>query len=125
MSRLGTQEGIKRRIRFPEDKWYLRLVKVIYIILYIPLPFVIWGVWVSNDLHSYYNSYSREWVSYGSYGETFWYCLLTLIIWMVILRLVKIAVLYIFTGIKPIWKREFQNFFQSSSALSYVKFSKF
>lgn len=96
---------------FSQDKWYLRLAKVIYIILYIPLPFVLWGVWASNDPYSYYNSYSREWISYGSYGEAFWYSLLTLVIWVVILRLIKIAVLYITSGRKPLWKKEFKKFY--------------
>lgn len=95
----------------PEDKWYLRLAKVIYIVLYIPLPFVLWGVWTSNDPYSYYSSYSREWISYGSYGEAFWYSLLTLVIWVVILRLIKIAVLYVATGRKISWRMEFKKFF--------------
>lgn len=94
-----------------QDKWYLRLARVIYIVLYIPLPFVIFGVWTSNDPYSYYSSYSREWISYGSYGEAFWYSLLTLVIWVVILRLIKIAILYIFTGVKPRWKMEFKKFY--------------
>lgn len=94
-----------------QDRWYLRLTKVVYIILYIPLPFVIWGVWSSNDPYSYYSSYSREWISYGSYGEAFWYSLLTLAVWVLILRLLKIAVLYITAGKKPMWASEFRKFF--------------
>jgi hypothetical protein len=94
-----------------QEKWYLRLAKVAYIVLYIPLPFAIWGVWTSNDPYSYYSSYSREWISYGSYGEAFWYSLLTLIIWIVILRLLKIAVLYIVAGKKPTWSSEFKKLF--------------
>lgn len=94
-----------------DDKWYLRLAKVIYIFLYIPLPFTLWGVWTSSDPYSYYSSYSREWISYGSYEEAFWYSLLTLVIWIGVLRLLKIAVLYIATGRKPVWKREFRKLF--------------
>ena len=104
-------EKIKEKFVISEDKWYLRLAKVIYIVLYIPLPFVLWGVWTSNDPYSYYSSYSREWISYGSYSEAFWYTLLTLVVWVVILRLIKIAVLYIFTAQKPKWKMEFRKFF--------------
>jgi hypothetical protein len=94
-----------------KDKWYLRLAKVIYIIAYIPLPFAIWGVWASNAPYSYYSSYSREWTSYGSYGEAFWYSVLTLVIWVVLLRLLKIAVLYIAAGKKPMWASEFKKLF--------------
>ncbi len=94
-----------------QDKWYLRLAKVIYIVLYIPLPFVLYGVWTSSAPYSYYSSYSHEYISYGSYGEAFWYSLLTLVVWLVILRLAKIAVLYIFTGKKPHWKKEFKKLF--------------
>lgn len=94
-----------------QDKWYLRLAKVIYIVLYIPLPFVLYGVWTSNAPYSYYSSYSHEYISYGSYGEAFWYSLLTLVVWVVILRLLKIAVFYIFSGRKPNWRGEFRKFF--------------
>ena len=93
------------------DKWYLRFAKVIYIIFYIPLPFALYGIWTSNDPYSYYNSYSREYDNFGSYGEAFWYTLLTLVIWVVVLRLTKIAFLYIAVGRKPEWKNEFKKLF--------------
>lgn len=94
-----------------EDKWYLRLAKVVYIISYIPLPFVIFGVWISNHPRSYYDSYTHEYTIYGSYGEAFWYSVLALVAWIVILRLIKIAVLFIFTAQKPKWEMEFRKFF--------------
>ena len=98
-------------ISVSQDKWYIRLAKVVYIGLYIPLPFVLFGVWTSSDPYSYYSSYSHEYISYGSYGEDFWYSLLTLVVWIVILRPMKIAVLYVFTGQKAQWKKEFKKFF--------------
>lgn len=94
-----------------QDKWYIRLAKVIYIALYIPLPFVFCGVWTSNTPYSYYSSYSNEYISYGSYSEAFWYSLLTLVVWIVILRLLKITIFYVFSGRKPNWKGEFRRFF--------------
>lgn len=87
-----------------EDKWYLRLAKVIYIALYIPLPFVLFGVWTLNQPYCYYEPCVLD-------GEAFWYTLLTLVVWVVILRLIKIAVLYVFTAQKPKWKIEFKRFF--------------
>lgn len=94
-----------------DDKWWLRLAKVVYIALYIPLPFVLIGVWTSSDPYTYYSSYSREYITYGSYGEAFWYSLLTLVVWVVVLRLIKITFLYISFAQKPQWKKEFRKFF--------------
>lgn len=87
-----------------EDRWYLRLAKVIYIALYIPLPFVLFGIWTLNQPYCYYGSC-------GLNGEAFWYTLLTFVAWVVILRLVKVAFFYIFIAQKPKWKIEFRKFF--------------
>ena len=92
-------------------KWWLRLAIVIYIGLYISLPFALVGVWVDNSPESYYNSYLRTWQQNGSYGEAFWYTLLTLIIWIVVLRIMKITFLYIVFAQKLQWRLEFKKFF--------------
>jgi len=89
------------------QKWWMRLFKVIYIILHALLASLVLGVWSSYK--PYYSSYSD--VTYGSYGEAFWYSLLTLIIGMAILRLVKIGFLYITLNEKPQWKIELKKLF--------------
>ncbi len=90
-----------------DDRWWHRLLKVAYIILYIPLLGIIPIVWSANS--SSYNYYSSS--STDTSGTAFWYCLLTLVIYMVIARLIKIAVLYIAMGRKPEWKKEFKKLF--------------
>jgi zinc-ribbon domain len=91
-----------------DQKWWLRFVKVVYIVLYIPLPFILIEVWTSNTPYSYYDSYLSQYYSHGSYGEAFWYSLITLIIYLVIIRLIKITFLYIVFGKKPEWRKEFK-----------------
>ena len=87
------------------------MAKVIYVISYVPLPVIIYAVWDSNAQYSYYSSYTKEWTTYGSDSEAFWYSLLTLVIYLIILRLIKIAVLYVVLGHKPAWRTEFKNLF--------------
>lgn len=94
-------------IVIPEEKWWQRTLKVLYIGAYIPLLGIIPAVWSINQ--PYYSSYSRE--THGSYGEALWYSVLTLIVYVGILRLIKIAVLYITTAKKPLWKLELKKFF--------------
>ena len=102
-----SQEEIKTSSTTGLDKkWWFRLAIVIYICLYVPLPFAVVAAWVVNDPESYYDSYFKTWHSYGSYGEALWYSLLTLVIWLVVLRLVKIIFLYIAFAQRPQWKRE-------------------
>lgn len=110
-SNLDKQESKQTPSNILEQKWWFRLAKVFYIFLYIPLPFVIIGVWSENDPYSYYGSYSNQYYSHGSYSEAFWYSLLTLVVWVVILRLIKITFLYIAFGKKPQWKKEFKKIF--------------
>ncbi len=84
------------------DKWWHRLLKVLYVVSYLPLLIIIPVVWSENS-YSYYSG--------NTTGEAFWYSLLTLVIYMAIVRLVKIAVLYVAFGRKPEWKREFKRLF--------------
>ena len=84
------------------DKWWHRLLEVLYVVSYLPLLIIIPVVWSENR----YSHYSGETI-----GEALWYSLLTLVIYMVIVRLIKIAVLYVALGRKPEWKKEFKKLF--------------
>jgi len=46
-----------------------------------------------------------------TYGMAFWYSILALMIYVAIIRLIKVAVLYITIGRKPEWKKEFRKLF--------------
>ena len=90
-----------------DQKWWLRLAKVIYIMLHIPLPLILWIVWQANS-SSY--DYSAQ-ASTDTSGTAFWYSLLALAIYMVVVRLIKITFLYIAFAQKVQWKKEFKKFF--------------
>lgn len=94
-----------------EQKWWFRLSKVIYIVLYIPLIFAAWIAWDGSAPSSYYSSYSQEYTYYWSYAEAFWYTFLTILIWIATLRLIKLWFLYIAFWMKPNWYREFRKLF--------------
>ena len=87
------------------ERWWHRLLKVLYIVAYLPLLLIIPLVWSSNTLSCYYSYCS------GSYTEAFWYSILALVIYVLILRLVKLAVNYVVGGRKPEWKKEFKKLF--------------
>ena len=94
-----------------EQKWWFRLSKVLYIFLYSFLLLIIPLVWSENS--STYTGYSS---TYGgryedTYGKAFWYSLLTLFVYIVIMKLIKITFLYIAFGQKPQWKKEFKKLF--------------
>lgn len=89
------------------DAWWYRLLKVAYIFLYIPLPFILWLVW--SESSTSYNYYSKT--TTDTTGQAFWYSLLTLVIYLSILRLVKIATLYIAIGRTPEWRKEFKRLY--------------
>lgn len=93
----------------PENKWWFRLVKVIYIFFYIILVPILFLVWSENSsTYSHYDYYTKSYVYTNTFGNAAWYFLCTLIIYMVVLRLIKISFLYIFFGQKPQWKKEFK-----------------
>lgn len=110
-SNMDKRESRQATSNILEQKWWFRLSKVLYIFFYIPLPFVVIGVWLENYPYSYYNSYSNKYYSSGSYDEAFWYSLLALVVWVVVLRLIKITFLYIVFGKNPQWKKEFKKIF--------------
>ena len=94
------------------ERWWHRLLRVLYIVAYLPLLGIIPAVWSSYVPYCthYTYTYSNNYCS-GSYAESFWYSLLTLVIYFVVLRLIKIATLYIVKGRKPEWKKEFKKLF--------------
>jgi len=79
-----------------DQKWWLRFAKIIYISLYIILPFLLIWIW---DENSYYIE------------EAFGFSLMTFIIYIATLRLIKIAFFYITFAERPQWKKEFKKFF--------------
>ncbi len=85
-----------------EESWWLRLAKVIYIVLYLPLLAVIPITWSINAPSC---NYTGTYCS-GSYVSAFWYSLLVLAIYAVIVRLIKISFLYIAVGQSPEWGKE-------------------
>ncbi len=76
----------------PDPKWWLRLLKVIYILLYFPLIFVLPLTWDAN--------------SYMGISQAYWYSLLVLVIYLLIMKLIRIAFLYIALAQKPRWGKE-------------------
>ena len=90
-----------------DERWWLRLAKVIYVILYLPLLAVIPIVWSINAPSCNYYGTNCS----GSYMAAFWYSLLALAIYVVVARLIKIAFLYIALGQKPEWEKEFTKIF--------------
>lgn len=90
-----------------DEKWWYRLAKVFYVLLYLPLLLVIPLVWSENS--SSYNYYTSSYTD--TTGEAFWYSLLTLVVWVIVVRLIKITFLYIALAQKPRWKKEFKKFF--------------
>ena len=80
-------------------KWWHRLGVVIYIffnLLLIPVVFTVWDesstTYVSNGTYGYHYE--------DSYGLAFWYSLLTIVVWLLVLRLIKSALQYIVLGKK-------------------------
>ena len=86
------------------ETWWVRLLKVLYIIIHLPLLLIIPLVWSENTESCYYSCS-------GSTSQAFWYSLLTLVIYIVVVRLIKLAVMYIAMGRKPEWKKEFRKLF--------------
>lgn len=96
----------KTPVRNLDERWWHRLLKVAYIFLYIQILWIVPVVWSAN---------STSWSYYGGYedttGEAFWYSVLTIIIFVVVLRLIKLTVLYIALAQKPVWRDEFRKLF--------------
>ena len=92
----------------PEYKWWFRLAKVIYIFFYIILVPILILVWGENNSTSHYDYYTKSFVYTSTFGNAIWVSFLTLAVYTIILRLIKLSFLYIFFGQKPHWKKEFK-----------------
>ena len=90
------------------DSWWLRLLKVIYVALYLPLLLVAPLVWSSNapSCSTYYPQNCH-----GSYVTAFWYSLLAIVVYIVVIRLIKVATLYVMLGEKQKLKSEIRKLF--------------
>jgi polyferredoxin len=90
-----------------DEKWWYRLLKVAYILLYLPLPIALLIAWSINaSTYDYYTNTYQD-----TSGQALWYCFLTLLVYMAIVRLIKLATLYVAMGKKPEWKKEFVKLF--------------
>lgn len=107
--RKETKEPSQQLNTMSSEKWWQRFLKVVYIFMYIPLLLIVPLVW--NENSSSYSYYAGQSHYVDTYGEAFWYSLLTLVIYLVIVRLIKIAVLYITMGRRPEWKKEMRKLF--------------
>ena len=83
------------------EKWWTRLFRVLYIAAYLPLLVIIPVVWSANN-YSYYRD---------TFGKAFFWTLFVVVIYLSIIRLIKIAILYVTTGCKPKWQEEFKKLF--------------
>lgn len=102
----GTKVSHQENQNFSSDSWWLRLLKVAYIILYIPLPFILYITWTINASTWDYYAGSKD-----NSAAAFWYCVLAAIIYLTIIRLIKIAILFIALGSRPKWKKEFKQIY--------------
>lgn len=100
------KEILENRVSLSDKLWY-RFLKVVYIILYAFVLLILPIVWSASS--SYYDYRSSSTVDTS--GTAFWYCILAFIIYVAIIRLIKIAVLYIAIGYKPVWKEEFKKLY--------------
>jgi hypothetical protein len=91
------------------DKWWQRLVKVVYIFLYAQILWIVPVVWSVNSTD--YDYYGGQYHYTDTTGEALWYSTLAIIIFIVVIRLIKFTVLYIAMGRKPEWKKEFKKLF--------------
>src|SRR3989344_253664 len=78
------------------ERWWHRLARVFYIAIHLPLLLIVPLVWIEN---------SSSYVIRGVYEDTpalaTWYAFLTLIIYLVVLRLIRITLSYITKAEKP------------------------
>jgi hypothetical protein len=81
-----------------------------YVFLHLQILWIIPAVWSVNS-RQYVGYYSGQSQYQDTFGEAFWYSFLALLICIVILRLIKLTVLYITLAQKPAWKNEFRKLF--------------
>ncbi len=84
-------EGGKNKL---ENKIWYRLLKVLYILAYCTIPVIIsqfWGVYKPLEIIIF--------------------SILFIVFSIIVIRLIKISIIYIITGQKPEWKNEVKRFF--------------
>lgn len=84
-----------------EEQWYHRLGTVIYVFLHLPLLLIVPLVWSANST-TYVGGVGYRYED--TPGLALWYSFLTVVIWLLVLRLIKISFRYIVSGIKPKFK---------------------
>ena len=80
-----------------DEKWYHRLAIVVYILSHIPLIFVVQAVWLEYARE--YSYYHKTYV--GSDADALWLSFIAIIIYILVLRLIKMIIKYILKGTKP------------------------
>lgn len=93
-----------------DQRWWHRMLKVLYIFLYLQILWIVPVVWSSNS-SSYTGYYGGQYRYEDTYSVAFWYSVLAIVIFVTVLRLIKLTVLYIMLGQKPAWKKEFKKLF--------------
>ena len=106
----GVQEFKKNGAPTLDERWWHRLLKVIYIFLYLQILWIVPVVWSSNS-SSYSGYYGGQYHYEDTYGAAFWYSVLAIVIFVIVLRLIKLTALYIVLAKKPEWKKEFKRLF--------------
>lgn len=105
-SPIYTDAKIETKNIIKNDRWWYRLLKVIYVFLYLQILWVIPVVWSSySSSYNYYSGYE------DTQGSAFWHSILAIIIFVTVLRLIKLSVTYIILGQKPIWHEEIKKLF--------------
>jgi len=99
----------KNSERYLDERWWHRLLKVAYIFLYIQILWIVPAVWSANSTD--YDYYGGEFHYTDTTAEAFWYSILAIVIFVVVLRLIKLTVLYIALAQKPVWRDEFKKLF--------------
>lgn len=79
------------------EKWYHRLATVVYIISHLPIFFVVQVVWLEYARE--YSYYQKTYV--GSDLDALWLSFIAIIIYLLVLRLIKMTIKYILNGTKP------------------------
>jgi len=101
-----TKQTAQQKVRATEEsgeRWWHRLAKVFYIVIHLPLLLIVPLVWIEN---------SSSYVARGIYEDTpalaTWYAFLTLVIYLIVVRLIRMTFLYIARAEKPSWKKFFR-----------------
>lgn len=92
-----------------EKYWWYRLLKVVYIFFYLQIIWIamaVWGINSSRYVSNYPNSYYED-----TYAEASWYSILSVVLFIVVIKLIKISILYIISAQKPEWKKELKRLY--------------